>query len=179
MNNFIFTIYCFFLTLLLFGSAAAQERKIDFHEQGPRAHTFYVEAGGPGFLSLNYDTRFRQTRNGWGFRVGLGYIDIDDDALFTVPVQINYLLGKNGNYFEIGGGASLVRNTAPMYYDYYGYNSRGRSRDWETQVMGTLLFGYRRQPVNGGFNFRAGLSPIILDGDFIPYIPHLSFGYSF
>ncbi|MFD2600105.1 hypothetical protein ACFSQ3_14200 [Sphingobacterium corticis] len=42
----------------------AQERKVDLYESGTRAQGFFVEAGGPGFLSLNYDTRFNKMRNG-------------------------------------------------------------------------------------------------------------------
>jgi hypothetical protein len=46
-------------------------------------------------------------------------------------------------------------------------------------VLGTLNFGYRYQPVDGGFSFRAGVSPIITSDQFLPYWPYLSFGYSF
>lgn len=182
MKIFTFRLVIALITLLASTvHLRAQERKVDFYEEGSRAHTFYVEAGGPGFLSLNYDTRFNKTRNGWGARSGIGYFKIEDKSVFTIPVQINYLIGKNGNYFEIGGGASYVLKTYDIYFygSYNGYHQSDYITQKDSHIMGTLLFGYRRQPVDGGFNFRAGLSPIIYDGDFIPYLPHISFGYSF
>lgn len=145
------------------------------HEPGNRAQTVYVELGGPGFISANYDFRFNETRNAWGMRAGMGYFSIEDESMFTVPVQVNYLLGKEGNYFEIGGGASYV---SVKYHDSY-FIEPGTDREQTSRVMGTMTFGYRKQPVDGGFNFRAGLSPIIMEGSFIPYLPYVSFGYSF
>src|SRR3546814_1152650 len=44
--------------------------------------------------------------------------------------------------------------------------------------FGHLHFGYRLQPVNGGFTFRAGMTPVFGDGYFIPYYFSLSFGRS-
>ena len=85
-------------------------------ELGNRAQTIFVELGGPGFISANYDFRFNETRNAWGMRAGLGYFSIEDESMFTIPIQINYLLGKEGNYFEIGGGASFV---SVKYLDSY------------------------------------------------------------
>lgn len=172
----------FIIALLALPFASLAQDVTATYEPGSRARTFFVELGGPGFISANYDFRFKDTRNAWGVRAGLGYFSIDDESQFTVPVQINYLLGKGGNYFEIGGGATYVRHKTPMYfYDFVdGYYENER---WETrhrnEVMGTLAFGYRRQPVDGGFNFRAGISPILYKGDFVPYLPYVSFGYSF
>jgi hypothetical protein len=42
-----------------------------------------------------------------------------------------------------------------------------------------MTFGYRYQPVNGGFNFRAGINPIFNSSAFIPYFAGISFGYTF
>ncbi|GGC22139.1 hypothetical protein GCM10011386_12620 [Parapedobacter defluvii] len=175
------------LLILLLASLSfvgiAQDRKIDIYEPGQRAQSFFVELGGPGFISANYDFRFQHTRNGWGGKAGLGYFSIDNEDYLTLPVQVNYLLGKNGHYFEMGAGASYIRNSYDRYdyqYDEQGwYTEYYRGRDVDNQVLGSLTFGYRKQPVDGGFNFRAGLSPILYEGDFIPYLPYISFGYSF
>lgn len=141
--------------------------------------TLVDEFGGPGFISANYDFRFQETRNGLGARAGIGYFSMEDESFLTIPVQLNYLLGKDGHYFEMGVGASYVRNS----YDSYRWSGNGnveyREKVTENQVLGSLAFGYRKQPVDGGFNFRAGLSPILFDGNFIPYLPYISFGYSF
>lgn len=173
------------LACLLAIQAHAQEKRKDVFEPGNKAQSLYVEAGGPGFISINYDTRFAKSRNAWGGRIGVGYIAIDGENILTVPLQVSYLLGQGGHYFEMGAGATYVRRS----YDdhtYYPWSDDGYYMDpythsipAENEVMGSLAFGYRRQPVNGGFMFRAGLSPIFYDGDFIPYLPYISFGYSF
>ena len=174
------------ISLFLLTGVTAQEKKQDIFEPGQRPHSFYAEAGGPGlYYSLNYDTRFKQTRNGWGIRAGVGYTAVDDHRLFALPVQLSYFLGKNGNYFEMGAGATFL-NTRDRHI-YYDYDEMG---EWampaerieiesDSQVMGTLTMGYRRQPVDGGFLFRVGFSPILRGNEFIPYLPYISFGYSF
>lgn len=170
-------IFCGLVLACLGTPAAAQERKVDFYETGSRAQSFYVEVGGPGFISANYDFRFHETRNGIGARAGVGYFSVDGESFLTVPLQLNYLMGEAGHYFEMGIGASYVRNS----YDFYSWtgNAEHNERKTDSKALGSLVFGYRKQPVDGGFTFRAGLSPILFDGDFIPYLPYVSFGYSF
>jgi hypothetical protein len=45
--------------------------------------------------------------------------------------------------------------------------------------FGHLTFGYRLQPADGGFTFRAAVVPIFGQGGFVPYYAGLSFGYKF
>ena len=136
-----------------------------------RAQNVYFELLGPGILySANYDTRFSKRQDGLGIRGGVSYTNIDDLSIFSLPVQLNYLLGKNGRYFEMGFGATYATGGGDIF---------GEDNGNESTVFGTMTFGYRRQPVEGGFMFRAGVSPIITQGSFIPYWPYLSFGYSF
>src|SRR5690554_895046 len=169
------------IALMLFILPFAGKAQDNSHtfEAGPRAKTVFVEIGGPGFISANYDFRFGETRNAWGMRAGLGYFAVDGESFFTVPVQVNYLLGRGGNYFEIGGGASILSlGYTDFYYDGWGGLMYEEKRN-ETQIMGSMTFGYRKQPIDGGFNFRAGLSFVFWKGNFIPYLGYLSFGYSF
>ena len=134
--------------------------------------TAFFEAAGPGLVvSFNYDTRFTKKQGGLGARIGVGGFALGNDAsLLTVPVQINYLAGgRNGHYFEVGGGVTYASGDTPF--------------DQETKVFGTAVFGYRYQPEGSGLNFRGGFSPIFGDTSdgafFIPYWPHLSLGYTF
>lgn len=164
------------ITLIGWSSMAVAQQSRNqegtMREGTKRAQTFYVEALGPGLISANYDFRFAEKPNGWGGRAGIGYFAADGASFMAIPVQVNYLLGgKNGNYFEIGGGASYVKASARSLFS--DDNATG------DDVMGSLTFGYRLQPIGGGFNFRAGLSPLFSSGYFIPYWPHLSFGYTF
>lgn len=162
--------------LVLTGSVSAQDsRQLAKSEPGPRAQSFYFEILGPGAIySFNYDTRFQNTLNGLGGRIGFGYISADGNGVFSAPVMLNYLLGKEGAYFEMGLGAT-----------YISFNSAASAEDNEvlfiddSTLFGTMVFGYRKQPVDGGFMFRAGLSPVFGHGNFIPYYPYLSLGYTF
>lgn len=138
-----------------------------------QAQSVYAELGGPGIASINFDTRFTKQEGGIGGRLGIGYFKVEDVSLLTVPVGINYLLSKNGrNYFEIGAGATYVR-----VKDNYG--SGLASDDVFNGSFGHLHFGYWLQPREGGFLFRAGITPIFGGGEFIPYYFSLAFGYKF
>ncbi|OIQ63806.1 hypothetical protein GALL_546520 [mine drainage metagenome] len=139
-----------------------------------RAQNVYIELGGPGLLfSANYDTRFSQRRDGLGGRIGLGFIETGGASVVTVPLELNYLLGKKDKYFEIGLGAT-----------YASFNSGSSFLSFDSTpvtsntVLGTMTFGYRYQPVDGGFNFRASFNPIFDSSNFVPYFG-LSFGYTF
>lgn len=133
-----------------------------------KSQSIFFELGGPGLASFNFDTRFSDANHGFGGRIGVGGLSIDGAGVVFLPVGVNYLLGKDDrHYFEIGIGATPV----------FGGDGDGDSDFSET--FGHLNFGYRLQPVNGGFQFRAFMSPIFGNGFFIPYYGGVSFGYSF
>jgi hypothetical protein len=137
-----------------------------------RAQNIFVEFLGQGLLvTANYDTRFTNKRNGIGGRIGIGYINDSVNGITTIPVGINYLLGKKSSFFEIGLGAT-----------YFGTN-RGRKTIFENSeensFIGTMSFSYRLQPVDSGFSFRGGITPIFNSKFFLPYYVGVSLGYTF
>jgi hypothetical protein len=149
-------IVCFFIT------ATAQTG----------AKSVYFELGGAGLASINYDMRLQNKEGGLGFRVGVGGFSIDGASAIFVPLGLNYLLGKDErNYFEIGGGVTIV-----SYKDDYFFTDNGNNF---TSSFGHAYFGYRLQPKNGGFLFRAGITPIFTKEGFVPYWAGISFGYKF
>ncbi len=150
----------------------------------------FCEVGGPGILfSISYDSRFKPNeRSGLGFRAGLGFTLVDKEtvrvtpngnqydyrtkSVYTLPLTLNYVLAKpnSPNMLEIGAGVTLLSSKASIlnYNDYT-----------EGRVLGHTSFMYRRQPVEGGFSWRVGITPIINnDGDIFPF-GALGFGYSF
>ena len=142
------------------------------------AKAIFFEIGGPGLASVNYDMRLSGKEDGLGFRAGVGGFSLSDDfynenkttAIF-IPLGVNYLLGKDGkNYFEMGGGVTIVSVSN-------SYNSS--SNETFATSFGHLNFGYRLQPKNGGFLFRAGIVPIFNSNGFVPYYAGVSFGYKF
>ncbi len=152
--------------------------------------SFFGELGGPGVLfSVNYDRRFTKSKFGIGGRAGLGFISGYTDnyvngpnggyytngtyrSVVTVPVQINYLFGKENsvNALEIGAGATyLGRRT-----DFLDFTDNGKS----PRVLGTASFMYRRMPTDGGFSWRVGFTPLIANGYIQPFAA-ASVGYNF
>ncbi|MEO6734386.1 MAG: hypothetical protein ABIN01_24410 [Ferruginibacter sp.] len=151
------------IIVLLFSTAA--------HAQTP-AKSFYFELGGAGLASINYDMRFQKKEDGLGFKVGVGGFKVEGTGALFVPVGLNYLLGKDGrNYFEIGLGVTFVSITEDYYYS--------DDEDQFSTTFGHAFFGYRMQPKNGGFLFRAGITPVFNKDGFVPYWAGISFGYKF
>ncbi len=136
------------------------------------AKSAYVELLGPGIASVNYDTRFSKTEDGLGGRIGIGGYSSDGFGIFTLPVGLNYLIGKDKkNYFELGAGLTYVRTKGDFLW--------GNSDEEKNSTFGHLSFGYRLQPANGGFLFRAAIVPIFGKGYFVPYYAGIAFGYKF
>ena len=162
---------------------------------------FYYELGGPGVvMSVNFDSRFKpNTRYGFGYRLGFGAIPPFDDtdngsgnssgvinifkvfdsiyesvtkSNYTFPAGINYVFGRpdKASVFEIGAGITYLSRKASLF-------------NWEVKkegnVIGHLSFMYRITPLNKGFSFRGGFTPMIgTAGDLFP-MGGVSFGYAF
>ncbi len=140
----------------------------------------YAELGGAGIASLNYDMRLMKKNDGLGFRVGVGGFSVNDGyfktTAFFLPLELNYLIGKDEkHYFELGAGATVVSLKDRALDPSYSISNNNKFNS----TFGHLYFGYRIQPKDGGFLFRAGLTPVFAKGYFIPYWAGVSFGYAF
>lgn len=161
----------FFVAVLCASYCHAQEPVEKPMEPARNASQVYFELGGPGIIySFNYDGRLSHYENGIGFRVGMGGAVVNGDGYVAVPMQLNYLLGRKGKYFEMGGGATYAPNLNLFDAD--------NPPSW----YGTVTFGFRKQPVGKkGFTFRAAFTPIISfagNGSFLPFAG-VSWGYKF
>jgi hypothetical protein len=91
--------------------------------------------------------------------------------VITIPAQINYVFGKaeSPHTFEAGAGITYVGKELDIlnYYD-----------NKTSNFFGTASFMYRRQPVNGGFMWRVGFTPLIAKG-YIQPSAGIGVGYSF
>jgi hypothetical protein len=131
----------------------------------------FLELGGPGLaISLNYDRRFSGGKEGWGYRVGMGYFGDGGNTVFTIPLQINYLIGSNGKYFEFGGGTTFLNTTG---------DNTGKTFifDRVTGFIGTATIGVRYEPEKS-LNFRIGFVPIFSNYEII-YAGGFSVGCTF
>jgi len=95
----------------------------------------------------------------------------DQRSALTLPVQVNYIFGKgtSPHTFEVGSGITYVSKKLEIlnFYD-----------DKQSNFFGTFSFMYRRQPVNGGFSWRAGFTPIFAKSYIQPF-GAVSVGYNF
>jgi hypothetical protein len=160
----------------------------------------YVELGGAGLpYSFNYDFRFDKAKmDSWGMRVGAGGYSVSDgDSFFSIPVMVNKLYGKGPHYFELGFGATFFTfsqqtyNNVSCYYDQNGqyicneFTSTSDDFsfilpvDGSPSIMGTMNFGYRRIPVDGGFTWKVNLNPIFNNNGFWPLYAGIGLGYAF
>jgi len=183
------SIFSVLLLAMLFStfSAKAQEN----------SRRFYTEFLGPGvILSANYDSRFKtDQRLGWGYRVGVGfgvgsvqgdtqyyqnyytgetesYREEVTRSYYSIPIGINYVFGKpdRSSSFEVGATATILTRKVDLYN--YDVTKRG-------YVIGGMQFMYCRIPVNGGFTFRIGFTPMIgTAGDLFP-MGAFGLGYAF
>lgn len=132
------------------------------------AKSVYVELGGPGLASVNYDMRFTGGESGIGGRIGIGGIYAFGAGITTIPIGLNYLFGNGGsNYFELGAGYTPVIASSAIGETIFAGS------------FGHIHFGYRLQPQDNGFTFRAGITPLIGQGIFFPFYGSISFGYKF
>ena len=164
------------LSLTLNQSLSAQEEKV-------ANKLYYTEFGGPGLImSANFDGRFKpNSRLGLGFRLGAGFgikkFDEEEHGeirrtLYAFPVGLNYVFGKPTakSTFEVGGGVSFLHREVALF----NYDVK-QTRNY----IGFATFMYRITPVNGGFSFRVGFTPIIgTAGDMFPMVA-VSLGYAF
>jgi len=174
------------LSLIISQLIFSQDNKMTSEKPSIGKSSFIAELGGPGIVfSANLDTRFKQSRLGVGGRVGIGFVsgweqnydpvtgyyDGEDVTAITFPVQLNYIFGKEGSAhtFEVGGGITYVTKKMEImnFYD-----------DNQTQLFGTFCFMYRRQPINGGFSWRIGFTPMVGKG-YIQAFGGASVGYNF
>lgn len=174
----------FFASLLFLFSFSALAQTEATVGKVPGRTSFYAELGGPGILfSANIDSRFKKSSLGWGGRIGLGFVTADEivfrngqsyyerASVATIPAQINYIFGKltSPHTFEVGAGVTY----AGKKLDIMNFQL-----DKQSQVFGTASFMYRRQPVDGGFTWRIGFTPLVAKG-YIQPSGAVGVGYNF
>lgn len=147
-------------------SAAKEEPELT----GKRKKSVFVEfIGNSPFISGNLDMRLKPDRNdGFGLRAGAGFVN----NYITVPLGLNYIIGKRRSGFETGIGITpVVRISSDQ--DLYGDpNGPG------LEAAGFLNTGYRLQSTNG-FMLRVNVSVAYAESYFVFGWPGISIGYSF
>lgn len=168
------------LAVLLIGLQSVQAQEAT--PAPGRNKAVYVEGLGSGvLLSANYDFRFKPTQDGLGLRVGVGggaFADQNSDArvgLVTVPLMVNYLVGKRRVAFEMGAGLTPIyinaSGTNQATGDFLSGNGFG--------AFGSLNLGLRLQPIRNGAVFRLNWAPTVSNTGFYPSWFGVSLGFAF
>ncbi|NLX67748.1 MAG: hypothetical protein GXZ19_13485 [Bacteroidales bacterium] len=172
-----------FLCICLFFSILAKS-------QLNNTSTLQVEIlGAYNLAGVSLDQRFSDDYAGLGFKagVGVGYVNspwtfipfkyntwggFPKNEIVSVPLQINYLLGKRNSQFEIGAGIT-------PFYSTYKFNGKSH-----INAYGTLATGYRYHNLKRNLAFGAGIMyGFKLPGLKLNYVddlfwqPYLSIGY--
>ena len=180
-------IICCLATLLFVGICGSN----GYAQSQTRSRAIYGELlGASQGIGFNYDARFKKdASDGFGWRTGLGFgyayssimaaYTYDGEKIDTynqmfrlsVPVEVNYLLGKGNSKFEAGAGAALC---ADLYT-----SASGAKPASGFGAIPYLSLGYRLVTSNG-FLFRVGALPSYnFSGGNFSFYPYLGFGWAF
>lgn len=153
-------------------------------------NAIYLDLLGPGLLySINYD---RVLVDDLSARIGFSYFGVGASATdstgtttasaefsyWAIPLTVSYLgIGSDTHMLEVGGGGAIVNFSGSGLLE-SDDQEVGAGASVTTGAL-TALVGYRRQPADGGFVFRVGLSPMMaFEGGFLPW-GYLSLGAAF
>jgi len=171
------------------GAARAEEQDIvqTKHER-TALNSVYLELGGNGPLySLNYE---RFVSDEISARIGVMFMSVSASATagtttssanvtwFDAPLTMSYLgIGGPNHKLELGAGAVM------MYFSATGASTFSAVATAKGFVIApTAIVGYRYVPTDGGFNFRAGFTPLFIaaggQSTFFPW-GGIAAGYSF
>ena len=181
------------LSVIILKSSHAQER----NNMG-RQKSLFIEAGGSGIalLTANFDFRFKKGRNdGLGMRIGIGGEASKSEPiigegetstkLFTVPLEINYILGKKRFSFEIGYSLTYVYESKNSSFRLFnpGYTNENKSGNF---IVSYMPVGLRLKPKKDGFMLKFNVGPLwnysaanVFSDEKIQFWAGLALGYSF
>jgi hypothetical protein len=150
--------------------------------------------GGGIVANLSFDMRLKKgVQDGLGFRAGIGGFSMNnaitadangnaglsDFSLTTIPLEINYLVGKKRSAFETGVGILSLYGRASGTLTNQNTNN---VITYDAKGFGFgavyLKVGYRFQPLKNGVTFNFAYTPLINGAGFQHYFG-LGLGFSF
>lgn len=154
------------LFVLLSTAVHAQEAP-----EASRNKSVFVEFLGSGatIVTANFDMRFKPNRtDGLGMRIGIGGGSISDEPLigegssktktFTVPIEVNYILGERRFAFEVGYSVTYVSISEDSTFQFLGEYSE--SHESENLIVSYIPIGFRLNPKTNGFMLKLNLGPL-------------------
>jgi len=161
--------------ILVTASAARAEEQdvVQTKHERTALNSIYLELGGNGPLySLNYE---RFVSDEISARIGVMFMSVSASA--TAGTTTTSAIGGPNHKLELGAGAVL------MYFSGTGASTFNAVATASGFVIApTAIVGYRYVPTDGGFNFRAGFTPLFIaaggQSTFFPW-GGIAAGYSF
>jgi len=140
-------------------------------QESARQKSIFVEFLGSG-LSIatgNFDIRFNKGNpEGLGMRVGIGGGAISEDPLigegstktkmFSIPLEVNYILGKKNFALEAGCSLTYVSITEDSTFKLFGDYTT--SHESENVIVSYVPIGFRLKPKVNGFMLKFNLGPL-------------------
>ena len=137
---------------------------------GHKKYVFLEFIGNSPLVSANFDIRLKPDRNdGFGLRAGAGFAN----NYFSLPLTLNYIIGKKRSGFETGIGLTPLIKFSEGYTGYDGYKYQGGKN---VVATGFISAGYRLQSYNG-FMFRSNVSVFLEPENIWAPWPGISVGY--
>ena len=185
-----FVCFGLLLGLVTFHSAVAQAEEVELGQakvERSARNSIYLELGGnAGLYSLNYE---RFLIDDAALRIGLMYMSVSATASsgsttatgnaswFGAPLMFSYMgVGSPNHKLELGAGVVLMNFSAGAS----AFNATANASGFI--VAGTATVGYRYVPADGGVNFKAGFTPLMLQVAGTTYFwpwAGISIGYGF
>ncbi len=155
--------------LVLFSTTTHSHEKSDTG----RNKSIFAELAGSSLaiISANFDMRFNKGRSdGLGMRIGIGmgsfstsdYLLETSESkskIFSVPVEVNYIIGENRWAFEMGLAITYASITEDYHSEFLGIVTD--THETGNLVASYLPVGIRLKPVQkNGFMMKLNIGPV-------------------
>ena len=113
--------------------------------------------------SVNYEHYFSKNTQGLNAQIGVGFAP---KSLITIPVSLNYVIGKRKHHLEVGAGITYINGVLLV-----------EDVKIEPDVIEHFNILYKYQKPDGKFFFKTGFTPFIVKRFGVWF--RIGFGYSF
>lgn len=177
MKRFYLAVFIIFTCIHISQAQRNSDKDIDNSQTETKErvkNAVYLSLGGPSItvFSLHYERRIDKQL--WS-RVGFSYSPFILNGV-TVPLGLNYLIGNQASFFELGLGTTFIYTREGLSFSFFDDDS-----DEDTFFIAlTGDIGYRYQPRQENLFFKVTLSPLYIPAKskIIPFLG-VSLGYSF
>ena len=144
----------FISVLMIFSSFMLTQSNPLLAQNDPAKNAIYFEGlGVGGFYSINYERLINTNTS-----LSIGYSSwtitiLGTDSFMGIPIIFHYFPGEQNSKLEFGIGLEFQQMKNGGWFGGAGSNN--------SDVRFFCAFGYRYQPLNGGFQYRVVVYPFV------------------